>query len=84
MSDSFCDSCRRMEPATDSLPTDLAGAHAMILETRAALAVAQARASALESEAKHRTLLIEKLKYTIAKLRHERWPKGSFCTISGH
>jgi transposase len=73
-----------MEPATDSLPTDLAGAHAMILETRAALAVARARASALESEAKHRTLLIEKLKYTIAKLRHERWPKGSFCTISGH
>jgi transposase len=66
-----------MEPATDSLPTDLAGAHAMILETRAALVAAQARASALESEAKHRALLIEKLKYTIAKLRHERFGQSS-------
>jgi transposase len=66
-----------MTLAADSLPTDLAGAHAMILETRAALVAAEARASALESEAKHRALLIEKLKYTIAKLRHERFGQSS-------
>jgi transposase len=66
-----------MAPAADSLPTDLAAAHAMILETRAALLAAEARASALESEAKHRALLIEKLKYTIAKLRHERFGQSS-------
>ena len=36
-----------MAMVTDSLPTDLAAAHAMILDTRAALVAAQARASAL-------------------------------------
>ena len=66
-----------MAPAADSLPTDLAAAHAMILETRAALLAAEARGSALESEAKHRALLIERLKYTIAKLRHERFGQSS-------
>ena len=66
-----------MNLATDSLPTDLAAAHAMIVETRAALLAAEARASALESEAKHRALLIEKLKYTIAKLRHEKFGQSS-------
>jgi transposase len=68
-----------MASPTDSrpLPTDLAAAHAMILETRAALLAAEARACALESEAKHRALLIEKLKYTIAKLRHERFGQSS-------
>jgi len=75
--DSMCDSCRRMTPATDSLPTDLAAAHAVIREMRTALGAAEARASALESEAKHRALLIEKLKYTIAKLRHERSGQSS-------
>src|SRR3974377_1287241 len=40
----------------DSLPTDLASAHALIIVQRAAL-----RAS--ESEAQYRALLIEKLKY---------------------
>src|SRR3974390_655876 len=66
-----------MAAVTDSLPTDLAAAHAMIVETRAALVAAQARASVLESEAKHRALLIEKLKYTIAKLRHEKFGQSS-------
>jgi len=32
---------------------------------------------AAESEAKFRALLIEKLKYTIAKLRHERFGQSS-------
>jgi transposase len=61
----------------DSLPTDLASAHAVIVDMRAALLVAQARASALESEAKFRALLIEKLKLTIAKLRHARFGQSS-------
>src|SRR5438309_1021462 len=39
-----------MASAADSLPTDLAAAHAMILETRAALLGAEARASALVRE----------------------------------
>ena len=54
----------------DSLPTDLASAHAMILTQRAALLEAQ-------SEAQHRTLLIERLKFTIAKLRHEQFGQSS-------
>jgi transposase len=66
-----------MTPATDSLPTDLAAAHAMIVATRAALLAAEARASALESEAKHRALLIEQMKFTIAKLRHEQYGQSS-------
>ena len=54
----------------DSLPTDLASAHALIIAQRQAL-------SAAESEAKFRALLIEKLKYTIKKLRHERFGQSS-------
>jgi transposase len=61
----------------DSLPTDLASAHAVIVDMRAALLAAQARASALESEAKFRALLIEKLKLMIAKLRHARFDQSS-------
>jgi transposase len=33
--------------------------------------------SALESETKYRALLIEKLKYTIARLRHEKFGQSS-------
>ena len=54
----------------DSLPTDLASAHALIVAQRAALIVAQ-------SEAAHRALLIEKLNYTIKKLRHEQFGQSS-------
>lgn len=66
-----------MVPASDSLPTDLAAAHAMIIAQRDALMAAEARASAAESEAQYRALLIEKLKYTIRKLRHERFGQSS-------
>jgi transposase len=66
-----------MAPAADSLPTDLAAAHAMIIAQRDALMAAEARASAAESEAKFRALLIERLKYTIAKLRHEKFGQSS-------
>ena len=54
----------------DSLPTDLASAHALIIAQRQAL-------SAAESDAKYRALLIEKLKYTIKKLRHEQFGQSS-------
>jgi transposase len=61
----------------DSLPTDLASAHALIMAQREALLAAQARATAAENEAQYRALLIEKLKYTIRKLRHERFGPSS-------
>jgi transposase len=62
---------------SDSLPSDLAAAHAIIVAQREALVAAEARASAAESEAKYRALLIEKLKYTIAKLRHQQFGQSS-------
>jgi transposase len=63
--------------ATDSLPTDLITAHAIILAQREALLAAQAQAAAAESEAKYRALLIDKLKFMIAKLRHARFGQSS-------
>ena len=66
-----------MALSADSLPTDLASAHAMIVATREALLAAEARATGAESEAKFRALLIENLKYTIAKLRHDRFGQSS-------
>jgi len=63
--------------AADSLPTDLAAALALIVEQREALAVAEAKAAAAESLAKSRALEIEKLKYQIAKLRHEQFGQSS-------
>src|SRR6202521_5470819 len=66
-----------MTTGLDSLPTDLTAAHAMIIAQREALVVAEARATAAESEAKVRALQIEKLKYTIAKLRHEQFGQSS-------
>src|SRR3984893_16828896 len=62
---------------SDSLPTDLVTAHAMIIAQHQALSVAEARATAAESEAQYRALLIEKLKYTIAKLRHQQFVQSS-------
>ena len=61
----------------DSLPTDLARAHALIIAQRQALSAAELRATAAESEAQYRALLIEKLKFTIRKLRHERFGQSS-------
>src|ERR1700741_691654 len=60
-----------MPSAPDSpLPTDVATLQRMLLAERAARLAA-------ESEAKSRALLIEKLKYTIARLRHERFGQSS-------
>src|ERR1700757_587671 len=60
-----------MTSAADSpLPSDVATLQTMLLNERAARMAA-------ESEAKFRALLIEKLKYTIAKLRHERFGQSA-------
>ncbi len=59
-----------MMDATDSLPEDVATLQAMLLTERAARLVA-------ENAAKLRALQIEKLKYTIAKLRHQQFGQSS-------
>jgi transposase len=59
-----------VSPTTDSLPDDIETLKAMLLAERAARLAA-------EAEARTRALLIEKLKFTIAKLRHERF--GQSC-----
>jgi transposase len=66
-----------MASSADSLPTDLAAAHALIIEQREALLVAEAKAQNAEAEARHRALLIEQMKFTIAKLRHEKFGQSS-------
>ena len=62
-----------MASPADSPPTDLAAAHALIIAQREALIVAEAQAQNAEAEARHRALLIEQMKFTIAKLRHEKF-----------
>jgi len=57
-------------PIPDSLPNDIETLKAMLLAERAAR-------TAAEAEARHRALLIEQMKYTIAKLRHERFGQSS-------
>jgi transposase len=59
-----------MTPTPDSLPNDIETLKAMLIAERAAR-------TAAESEATFRALLIEKLKYMIAKLRHERFGQSS-------
>src|SRR5258705_5226887 len=66
-----------MTRAADSLATDLATAHALILTQHAALLAAEARATLAEAEAHNRALLIEKMQFIIAKLRHEQFGQSS-------
>jgi transposase len=54
----------------DSLPDDVATLKAMLIATDAARLAA-------EAEAKARALLIEQMKFTIAKLRHEQYGQSS-------
>jgi transposase len=56
--------------AADSLPDDVETLKSMLVAERAARMAA-------EGEAQHRALLIEKLKYTIRKLQHERFGQSS-------
>jgi hypothetical protein len=66
-----------MASTADSLPTDLAAAHAMIIAQRESVAVAEAKAAVAESVAKSRALEIEQLRYQIAKLKHEQYGQSS-------
>jgi transposase len=59
-----------MTGTDDSLPNDVAALKAMLLAERAAR-------TAMQAEAQARVLEIEKLKFTIAKLRHERFGAAS-------
>ena len=56
--------------ADDSLPDDIETLKSMLIAERAARMAA-------EGEAQHRALLIEKLKYTIKKLHHERFGQSA-------
>ncbi len=61
----------------DSLPGDLASAHAVIVAQRQALSAAEAKARNAEAEVRVHELVIEQMKFTIAKLRHEQFGQSS-------
>ena len=68
----------------DSLPEDVATLKALVLAGQAALTeataaqfAAEAKARNLEAEVRARTLLIEQMKFTIAKLKHEQYGPSS-------
>jgi transposase len=67
--------------SADSLPDDVATLKAMVIAAETALLEAQAKARNLEAEARARALLIEQMKFTIAKLKYERfgqsWERGT-------
>jgi transposase len=63
--------------ANDSLPDDIETLKAMLIAAQAACLEAQAKARNAEAEARARALLIEQMKFTIAKLRHERFGQSS-------
>jgi transposase len=66
-----------VKPTADSLPDELAAAHAIIIAQREALIAAQAARLNAEAQARERALTIEQLKFTIAKLRHERFGQSA-------
>ncbi len=61
----------------DSLPDDVATLKALVLAGQAAQLAAEAKARNLEAEVRARTLLIEQMKFTIAKLKHEQHGQSS-------
>jgi transposase len=68
----------------DSLPDDVATLKALVLagqtaltEATAAQVAAEAKARNLEAEVRARTLLIEQMKFAIAKLKHEQYGPSS-------
>jgi transposase len=66
-----------MPRTPDSLPDDVETLKAMLIAANAACLEAEAKARNLEAEARHRALLIEQMKFTIAKLKHERFGQSS-------
>jgi transposase len=61
----------------DSLPDDVTTLKAMLIAADAARLAAEVKAQNAEAEAKARALLIEQMKFTIAKLRHEQYGQSS-------
>lgn len=66
-----------MTPTPDSLPNDIDTLKTMLIAEHAARVEAQVKAQNAEAEARARALLIEQMKFTIAKLRHERFGQSS-------
>ena len=61
----------------DSLPDDIETLKAMLIAAQAERAAAEVKARNAEAEAHTLALLIEKMKFTIAKLRHEQYGQSS-------
>jgi transposase len=66
-----------MTKASDSLPDDVETLQAMLIAERAARIVAEVKARNAEAEGHARALVIEQMKFTIAKLRHEQYGQSS-------
>jgi transposase len=66
-----------MPPSTDSLPNDVATLKAMLIATETARLEAEAKARNAEAELRERELVIEQMKFTIAKLKHEQYGQSS-------
>jgi len=64
-------------PTADSLPDDVATLKAMVIAAQKARLEAEAKARNAEVELRARALLIEQMKFAIAKLRHERFGQSS-------
>lgn len=70
--------CNRVVPRTpDSLPDDVATLKAMLIAAERARLEAEAKARNAEAEVRVRELVIEQMKFTIAKLRHEQFGQSS-------
>jgi transposase len=68
---------RRVPPTPDSLPDDVAMLKAMVIAAQRARLEAEVKARNAEAEVRARELEIERMKFTIAKLRHERFGQSS-------
>jgi transposase len=66
-----------MPTTADSLPDDIATLKAMVIAAQAARLEAEAKARNMEAEVRARELLIEQMKFTIKKLRHEQFGQSS-------
>ena len=70
--------CNRfVPPPADFLPDDIETLKAMVIAAQAARVEAEAKARNMEAEVRARELLIEQMKFTIKKLRHERFGQSS-------
>ena len=66
-----------MPPTADSLPDDIEMLKAMVIAAQVARLEAEAKARNMEAEVRIRELLIEQMKFTIKKLKHEQFGQSS-------